>query len=328
MSRPHVSQASTIIPPPEAITESQNNQYNKSRTNTAATMQSYGRQSNGTPVPAAAAPRHHHERPHINSKTLLKKIAIAAVTLFVDLGLPIILYFILRVKLDPVYALLIAGIPPLLTVLVKLAIFRSFDMLGIMAFLAFTISAVIALATGDARILLLEKSVVTAVLGSVFLITLIPFHFDYKRKGEKKRFYIRPAIHFIVMELIPLETAVICPARGAKPAIIWDRWDKLYTTNKRYAFDVLVLTIVWGIVLFIEFLGRLFMVLSPLDVDQVVAYGNIWFAVVAALGALITVIYLIPMLKRFNPSLDKLEDDIEDARAQAGYVEEELVEIK
>ena len=59
-----------------------------------------------------------------------------------------------------------------------------------------------------------------------------------------------------------------------------------------------------------------------------VEYGNIWFAAIAGTGAIITLFYVIPMLRRFSPQLDKLEDEIEAARNQAGYSEDELIEIK
>ncbi|TPX31967.1 hypothetical protein SeLEV6574_g08497 [Synchytrium endobioticum] len=270
---------------------------------------------------------HCHVRLKLDKRTLLRKIRIAALTLFVDLGLPIALYFILRVQMEPVYALMIAGVPPLITVIVKMVAFGSFDILGIMAFLAFTISAVVALATGDARVLLLEKSIVTGVLGTCFLITLAPIQFTYT-KGVNKYFESRPAVHFIIQELVPLEQAIIVPARGNKPAVIWDRWEKIYTKQTRYAFDVVVLTALWGVILFLEFLGRFFMVMSPMDVDQVVQYGNLWFALCSVIGAIITALYVLPMVKRFSPQLEELEDQVEAARHEAGYFEEELIEIK
>lgn len=49
------------------------------------------------------------------------------------------------------------------------------------------------------------------------------------------------------------------------------------------------------------------MVISPLDIDLVVLYANIYFAVVIIIAVLVTVAYAIPMKRRIKAELDRWE---------------------
>src|SRR5256885_7352088 len=79
-------------------------------------------------------------------------------TILLDIVLPLILYLLLQKRIKSVYALLIAGTPTLVMIFLKFILSRIFDPLGFLVFIAFLISAIVALVTHNDIILLLEKS--------------------------------------------------------------------------------------------------------------------------------------------------------------------------
>ncbi|KAJ3038704.1 hypothetical protein HK097_003085 [Rhizophlyctis rosea] len=118
----------------------------------------------------------------------------------VDIVLPVALYFILKTWLSPVWALLIGGVPALLSVIVKGTIKRSIDIAGLLVFVAFAISAIVAATTSNARLLVMEKALVTSVLGLVFLLTLIPVRITLK--GRKRE--LRPVLFYMIKQMVPM----------------------------------------------------------------------------------------------------------------------------
>jgi len=236
-----------------------------------------------------------------------KKILPLIGTLIMDVALPVALYFILKAYVAPVWALLIAGAPALLAVVLKGAIKRQLDIIGLLVFCAFGISAVVAIASGDPRILVFEKSMVTAVLGVIFLISLAPIKIRPRDRcctPCRKGFVLKPFLFYVVRQMVPLgklcteEKTVVQPKRR-------DKYDWLFEnipTFKRLMFN---LTIFWGIGFFIEFVGRLAMVLSPLSLDQVVLYANIFFAVVMVALIVSSGIYAVYALKQTDRDIEE-----------------------
>ena len=82
------------------------------------------------------------------------------VTISVDIVLPLLIYFLAQKHVKSVYALLLAGTPPLLMIVIKGLLSRTFDALGFLVLIGFVISSVVAIVTRNAIILLLEKSLV------------------------------------------------------------------------------------------------------------------------------------------------------------------------
>ncbi|CAM0134888.1 hypothetical protein VKS41_000541 [Umbelopsis sp. WA50703] len=309
--------------------------------------------------------------------------------IIMDVALPVILYFVLKGPLgNPAYALLIGGVPALLMVIIRLIHSRTVDALGILVFLAFLISAIVAFASGDARILTFEKSIVTLILGVGFIITCLPI--------KSKKFRLKPFMLLIIKQLVPLGTINpslvqrdIAPMRqttgqdqqftttqsksgnavhptdtdptseghtaikmdppvnsptgktstfSAKSANTMnsqlsqekklrkrsklnrmivaslfgetfgpsmDKYDWMYQNSKRFRFDITALTLWWGFILFLEFIIRLAMVLSPLGLDQVVTYANIAFGVICAVGGAFSVVYLLFRFKTTKAEVDR-----------------------
>ncbi|KAJ3022413.1 hypothetical protein HKX48_006230 [Thoreauomyces humboldtii] len=120
--------------------------------------------------------------------------------LVVDVILPVVVFFVLKMFISDVWALLIGCVPALLSVIVKLIWYRSVDVIGLLVAVAFAISAVVAAVTSNARLLVFEKSVVTVILGFVFLFTLLPIRGHYKGRLR----IMHPMVFTIVSQIVPL----------------------------------------------------------------------------------------------------------------------------
>lgn len=84
-----------------------------------------------------------------------------------------------------------------------------------------------------------------------------------------------------------------------------DKYDWMYQNSKRFRFDITALTLWWGFILFLEFIIRLAMVVSPMGLDQVVTYANIAFGVICAVGGVTSIIYLLFRFKKTKAEVDQ-----------------------
>ncbi|KAI8581434.1 hypothetical protein K450DRAFT_298796 [Umbelopsis ramanniana AG] len=311
--------------------------------------------------------------------------------IIMDVALPVLLYFVLKGPLgNPAYALLIGGVPALIMVILRLIYARSLDAIGILVFLAFLVSAIVAFASGDARILTFEKSIVTLILGVGFIITVLPIKFRSVR--------LKPFMLLVIKQLIPLgninpslvygsanvtsvepvdqqytNTTNVKPINSVHPAeqelpnekpngnapdatpeeneiqrdstatnnydletnrrpnrrrsrfnkyIIRqlfgdttgpsiDKYDWMFEHSHRFRFDITFLTLWWGFILFLEFIIRLALVLSPISLDEVVTYANIAFGVICAVGGVVSIIYLF---FRFKSTKAQVDERLREAR--------------
>lgn len=128
---------------------------------------------------------------------------IATIVIF-EVGLPLGLYFGLRQPtgpLSPVWALLVAGCPPLLIVIYNIVVKFKIDAAGLLIVTGFVVAAIVAVVSQNAKVLLLEKSIITGAIGIVFLITLIPFRLTWK--GRLYR--MRPLTYTLSLQFLPAD---------------------------------------------------------------------------------------------------------------------------
>jgi hypothetical protein len=83
-----------------------------------------------------------------------------------------------------------------------------------------------------------------------------------------------------------------------------DKYDWMYFHSERFKFDITFLTLWWGFILFMEFIIRLALVLSPMSLDQVVTYANIAFGIICAVGGVVSIIYLFFRFKGTKAEVD------------------------
>ena len=223
-------------------------------------------------------------------------------TIFIDIILPIVIYFGLQKQIKPVYALILAGTPPLGMVLFKAVLSRTFDALGFIVFIGFAISGLVAIITRSPMILLLEKSIDTGTVSIIFAITLIPFRCCHRRCR------LRPLAYYFYQDLVPTDRSqvglpedffhnpqysqneddTLLPNYSNQTEISRvSEWIYLHCSSFRRS--CFIITAIWAVGLLSEFLGRLTLILVHLSVNQIVLYGNIIFAIatVFCIGATI-----------------------------------------
>ncbi|CAF3664327.1 unnamed protein product, partial [Rotaria sordida] len=121
------------------------------------------------------------------------------ITILVDLIFPLIIYFSLQKRIKTIYILMIAGIPPLIMVIIKFILSRTFDALGFLVFIVFLISAIVGFITHNPIVLLLEKSIITGILSIIFALTLIPLQYC------QYYLHIRPLAYYFYQDLVPIK---------------------------------------------------------------------------------------------------------------------------
>lgn len=227
-------------------------------------------------------------------------------TILFDLILPLVLFLVLEKHINSVYALLIAGAPPLVMIFFRAIISRSLDALGFLVFVAFVISAVVALISKNATLLLLEKSLITGILSILFAVTLIPF------RCCKHRCTWRPAAYYFYQDLLPVKRADV-----GLPDSVFDNlpesmnedeesvqklskrkeasqvYEWIYTHCRSFRISCYVTTAIWAVGFLIEFLCRLTLILVHLSTEQIVIYGNVILGVVAGICIILTIICIV-----------------------------------
>ncbi|KAG0164716.1 hypothetical protein DFQ28_009688 [Apophysomyces sp. BC1034] len=233
-------------------------------------------------------------------KFLLKQLGALVVILVVDVGLPLTIYYVLKMYIDILIALVLSGIPPLLLVLYTFIKKRKVDFLGCIFVLSFILSGVITLISGkekkyqlrigtvihddrlvitvfrqigSPRVALLRDSAVTALVGLMFLITLIPV--------STKWLTIRPLTFLLSQQMLSEMPPVSWIDRdGVKHSTSLMNW--IWDHLREFRIYSYTLTALWGICLIGEFGARVGMVESNMTIDQIMLYGNVIVAVVVA----------------------------------------------
>ncbi|UJR14255.1 hypothetical protein I4U23_001246 [Adineta vaga] len=233
-------------------------------------------------------------------------------TVLVDIVLPLIIYFALQRHIKPVYALLVASSPPLFMVIFKAILFRTFDALGFLVFLSFTLSAIVAIITRNPIILLLEKSLVTGILSVIFTITLIPLHCCHHRCR------LRPLGYYFYQDLVPTNRAQVGLPDDAFSNEI-DQNDDQYAQLKEenslpklsekeevkkvyewmhkncpsFRWACYTLTSIWAIGFFFEFIARLSLILLHLPVNKIVIYAHIILSSITILCIILSITCIV-----------------------------------
>lgn len=239
------------------------------------------------------------------------------ITTVVDIILPLVIYFSLQAYIKPVYALLVASSPPLFMVIFKAVWFCTFDALGFLVFITFAISALVAIITRNPIILLLEKSLVTAILSLIFAITLIPFHCC------SHRCRIRPLAYYLYQDLVPTRAAEI-----GLPETVFNDADEpindqyaqlqegffesnmsskeevsrvyqwIYAHCPPFRYSCYTITIVWSIGFLLEFFTRLILILIHLPISHIVLYSHLILSTITVICITLTIISIAVERKR------------------------------
>ncbi|CAO0790787.1 unnamed protein product [Mucor circinelloides] len=209
--------------------------------------------------------------------------------LIINVGIPLALYYILKIWLTPLVALIISGIPPLLHVFYVFWKKRRIDVLGCIFVAGFIISAVLSAISGDARLTLLRDSTVTAVVSVLFLLTLIPI--------STKWFTVRPIVFLFTQQLMIEQPPVEWKDQeGNDKSMQRSEW--IWHNSAFYRKFCYVICGAWGVLLMAEFVAKVIMIKSTLTIDQIVLYSNIMVIVIVVCMTTATVIFSSYLGKR------------------------------
>jgi hypothetical protein len=156
----------------------------------------------------------------------------ASIAIF-DIAGPLVLYQVLRGHgASEVKALVLSGVFPALGVLLTVVRHRRIDAIGALVLLGIAVGSILGLASGSAKLVLVEGSVPTGIFGVVCLASL------WAR---------RPLIYRFALEFIGPDTP-----KGRDFASRWQYEGFRHTFN--------VITVVWGVAYLAEAAARVFIV--------------------------------------------------------------------
>lgn len=193
------------------------------------------------------------------------------ITLVIDVGIPLAIYYISKRYISILIALILSGIPPLLSVIYTFIKRKRLDILGCIFVVSYIVSAVLSLITGDVRLALLRDSTVTALISVMFFVTLIPL--------KTRWFTVRPLIFMITQQMFsntPPLTWVDQEGKECSQPLIDFNWEHI-SLFRKFCY---IITAAWSVVLMGEFIAKIIMIESTLDIDRIVLYGNIILIVV------------------------------------------------
>ena len=137
---------------------------------------------------------------------------------------------------------------------------------------------------GDARIAILREAVVTAVVGTMFLVTLIPI--------RRKWFTLRPMVYTMFRQMIYSEFVYRWIDKdGKEQEMAMAEWQWQHV--RQFRISMYAQTAMTGLLLDMELVAAVIMVKSSLTLDEVVAYNNIVTSLVVALQIVVAIACLI-----------------------------------
>lgn len=207
--------------------------------------------------------------------TFKRHIPRLILTIFIDIIVPLGIFFSLQHLIKPLYAIICAGIPPLIMIIFKAIRTRTFDALGFIVFIGFIISAIVGITTQDPIILLLGQASITGIICLIFTITLIPFYCCQ----------LRPLAYYLYQDLAPTTRAQLgLPEnlfQNENDFLISNKYEIakvnewIYTNCLSFRRSCYIITITWSIGLFFGFLGQLILILIHLSINIIVIYGHV-----------------------------------------------------
>ncbi|KAF0550822.1 membrane protein [Gigaspora margarita] len=220
--------------------------------------------------------------------------------MFIDIGLPLLLYFVLSKYLSTILALIISGVPPAISVIVTFILRRQVNVIGLLVLIGFVVGIILSVIQGDPKLFLLRESFITGAIGLAFIITLIPI-----KVGS---FEMRPLVYYNAKNL---GMANLKGLTEDEP--IPERWERYWKSYPRFRQTFIVLTAVWGFGLLLEVPVRVIIIYRTATIDEAVYIGNIFLY--SWLGCL--VLFTITYSKHRQKEGEKLLKEQEEAAASA-----------
>ena len=173
-------------------------------------------------------------------------------TLFMNGLLPWAIYVVLSGHMSSVAALTIATLAPLIDNLYLFIKRKTLDVFGLLMLFTFLVTLILVMLGGSEKILLMKESLITAMVGFVFLLSL---------------FFQKPLMYHLALRFARIEG-------------FHDNWRFAY-----FRFVMRLMTLVWGIMLTAEAIVRISLVFvlsttAYLAVSNIILLGFIGAAII------------------------------------------------
>ncbi|CAG8795646.1 37812_t:CDS:1 [Gigaspora margarita] len=171
--------------------------------------------------------------------------------IFLAIHIPLVLYFILS---RTIWALAISIIPPTISIIFNLIIYKQFDVIGMLSIIGWVSAIILVSFQKVSKFYSLGVSFVFGVIGLVLVITLIPIKVG---SFEMRPFLYYCSKHFNIGNYQGLTKDEPFPDRC-------ERYWKAYASFRR---PLIIVTAVWGFVFLLELLIRIIIVYKANGVD-------------------------------------------------------------
>ncbi|RCH77611.1 hypothetical protein CU098_003988 [Rhizopus stolonifer] len=226
-----------------------------------------------------------------NRRSILRAFFSMALHMLLELVVPIIIYYVLRNFVSPLLALLLAGLPTAVMVIIKACKEHKVDMMGVLMLLGFAVSAVLAFIQSDPKLYLLRESAMTLAMGLMLIITLIPFRY--------KTHVLRPFMFYVARQI------AISSSMNAN--VVREHWDWFWNYYSIFRHFLRAITGIWGLALISEFLMRLVLLNTLDEIDDVVYYSNMYMLAVMIVLGPVTVISALLLRHYFNLEQERIK---------------------
>nr|CAG8521497.1 1378_t:CDS:1 [Entrophospora candida]CAG8603860.1 10897_t:CDS:1 [Entrophospora candida] len=231
---------------------------------------------------------------------IFKNVLSLGLLVFIDIILPIILFTIFKHFVPEIWAVVISGVPPFLLVITNFIINRRIDILGMLILVSFIVSAIVSQFRGDPKLFLLQKSAVTASIGVLFLISLIPFKIG--------SFKMRPLTFYFAKDAAS-GGFFGHSGPGTKLSGLTedepmdDRWERFWNSYSMFRRGLIVITAGWGVGLLCEIPIRVLIIYKVDAIEQDILYTNIVTYTLSSVLILATVLYSASLKKKMRKGL-------------------------
>ncbi|CAO3673002.1 unnamed protein product [Rhizopus stolonifer] len=207
-----------------------------------------------------------------NRRSILRAFFSMALHMLLELVVPIVIYYVLRNFVPPLLALLLAGLPTAVMVIIKACKEHKVDMMGVLMLLGF-------------------RMAMTLAMGLMLIITLIPFHY--------KTHVLRPFMFYVARQI------AISSSMNAN--VVREHWDWFWNYYSIFRHFLRAITGIWGLALISEFLMRLVLLNTLDEVDDVVYYSNMYMLAVMIVLGPVTVISALLLRHYFNLEQERIK---------------------
>ncbi|KAG2192576.1 hypothetical protein INT47_006208 [Mucor saturninus] len=206
-----------------------------------------------------------------------------------SIGLPILIYNILKPYIGQVLAMIVASVPPLGIVIVRMLKDRTFDPLGCVAGISFLISGILSIAEPDEKTAAICESIVPLLVGVMCIISVIPIKIG--------SFELKPLVFQMANQIMPrsenedlqkqddLRLTSKSPPSGQK------RLDYLYHNMAKFRHDMRFMTVSWGVVLITSFVVKVIIVTTSTDIGKAQIIGYVILGLASVTIIVFTWIY-------------------------------------